>query len=483
MQGEAAMHTLLFLDDWFLSWHQGLRRIWKQPRPIGEPYADPYAEEGASPASVEYHEGTGQWHAWNTSLCNPVGRGQPLRAGVGNHLMVLWRSDDGLQWRPYDGGIHNDNVPQDWPHVLFSQATSGGGQVYRDEREEDPQRRYKSVTVLCTGTDPVHGVLGYTSETRIITSGDGTGWKVAELVQPLPSDTYHSFSYNPSSRRYQLLLRASSPDRRIFMARSEDTRTWEKPFLVLGPDASDPPCAQFYGMPHFQYHGYYIGMLWVFHTQYDELARRKGEGRIETQLTYSLNGVSWNRTHRGPFIPMGEPGGAGEGCVFGCSLVDRPGKDLRVYATLCPFTHARVGRNVMAAYGLRRDGFVCFAPDGGWGTLTTCAIVPDSGKLTLNGRAPRGQIRVESLTAEEQPIEGYCGERAAVFEGDETDWEVRWPNASFRDLRGKQIKLRFHLKYAELYAIRFDGVFAYSDHVHHDLEGTECGVSALPSRE
>ena len=476
------MQTLLFFDDWFLSWHQGLRRIWKQPRPIGEPYSDPYAEEGAAPTSVEYHGGSGQWRAWNNLVRNPIGRGQPLRQGVGNHLMLLWVSDDGVHWRPYDRGIHNDNVPEEWPHVLFSQAVSGGGQVYCDAREDDPERRYKSVTVLCTGRDPVHGVLGYTTETRIITSRDGVSWKVADLVHALGSDSYHSFSYNPSSERYQLLLRASSPDRRIFMSRSVDTRTWEKPFLVLGPDASDPQCAQFYAMPHFQYHGYYIGMLWVFHTQYDERTRRKGEGRIETQLTYSLNGISWNR-QRQPFVPMGEPGEAGEGCVYGCSLVEHPGGDLWVYALLSPFTHARVGRNALAAYTLRRDGFVCLAPDGGWGVLTTCAIELASSRLTVNGRAPRGQIRVEVLNADEQPIEEYSGEGAAVFSGDETDWEVKWPNASLSQLQGKQIKLRLHLTHAELYAIRFEGVFAYSDHVHYNLEGTEYGVSALPPRE
>ena len=479
------MHTILFFDDWFLDGHVGLVRRWNQPEPIGTPYSDPFSSSGAGYPHVEYDSDTGTWRAW--ALVSPPAEGtyHPDPPDIGNRVVVLWVSDDGLDWRPWEG---RDHGAQDgpWPHVVFAGAVEGCGQIFADPVETDPRRRYKAASVIWAGRDPDgKGHLGERYELRLITSPDGIDWRVEGPIHTLSSDTYHSFTYNPHRKQYQVTMRANTPDRRVWMALSDDTRSWSRPLLVLSPDPADPPCVQFYGMPHFQYHGYTIGLLWLFHTQYGEPDPVKRQGTVDTHLAYSLNGLAWNRTPRVPFLPLGEPGRPGSGSVYGSSLVESPAGDLRIYAIASQRQHGqREGprtKSSLAAYTLRKDGFVSFRPEGRSGHLVTRAIVPTGGGLSLNVRAPSGQLKVEVLTASEVPVPEFSGDNAALFTGDETEWQVQWPAEAFGRLEGRRIKLRITLDIAEIYAIRFNGYFAYSHTAVDSLDGTELGPTLLPA--
>ena len=394
-------------------------------------------------------------------------------------------SDDGLDWRPWEGkGCGAQDGP--WPHVVFAGAVEGCGQIFYDPAETDPQRLYKAASVIWAGRDPDgKGHLGERYELHLITSPDGVHWQVEGPIHGLSSDTYHSFTYNPYRKQYQVTLRANTPDRRVWMALSDDTRTWSRPLLVLSPDPQDPPCVQFYGMPHFRYHGYTIGFLWLFHTQSDEPDPVKRQGTVDTHLAYSLNGLAWNRTPRVPFLPLSVPGTPGAGSVYGCSLVESPSDDLRIYALVNQRQHGQKEgprtKSGLAAYTLRRDGFVSFRPEGRTGQLVTKAIVPIGEEPSLNVRAPSGQVKVEVLSASEDPMPEYSGDNAARFTGDESSWQVQWPAADFAQLKGRRIKLRITLEIAELYAIRFNGYFAYSHTAVDSLDGTELGPTLLPA--
>jgi hypothetical protein len=479
------MHTILFFDDWFLDSHVGLVRDWHRPTPIGTPYSDPFSDSGAGYPHVEYDPDSRTWRAWVLVAPPAEGTYHPDPPDIGNRVIALWVSDDGLDWHPWEGqGQGAQDGP--WPHVVFAGAVEGCGQIFRDPVETDPQRRYKAASVIWAGRDPQgKGHLGQRYELHLITSPDGIRWQVEDVIHRLSSDTYHGFTYNPHRQQYQVTLRANTPDRRIWMALSDDARTWSRPLLVLTPDPADPPCVQFYGMPHFQYHGYTVGLLWLFHTQYGEPDPVKRQGTVDTHLAYSLNGLAWNRTPRVPFLPLDEPGGPGAGLVYGSSIVETPEGDLRIYAIASQRQHGqREGprtKSALAAYGLRKDGFVSLRPEGRSGQLITRAVVTTGEPPILNVRTPSGRAKVEVLTASEEPMSRFCGEDAAVFTGDATKWQVRWPSADFEQLRGRRIKLRVTLDIGDLYAIRFKGYFAYSHTAVNSLDGTELGPTLLPT--
>jgi hypothetical protein len=472
-------HTILFFDDWLLDSHQGLVRRWPKPRPVGEPYSDPYSPSGCGYPSVEYDPETGLWRAWSF-VSPPDDDYRENPPDIGNRVTVLWESDDGLNWRPLEG--KNKGALQGaWPHVVFNKAVEGCGQIYRDPVDPDPERRYKMAAVIWAGRDPEgKSHLGQRYELRLFTSPDGISWQEGSRIHGLSSDTYHSFTYDPLCERYRLILRANTPDRRVWMTFSKDAVTWDRPQLILSPDPADPPCVQFYGMPHFQYDDYTIGLLWLFHTQYGEPDPVKRKGSVDTHLAYSLNGVAWNRTVREPFIPLGDPGSQAAGSVYACSLVPYPQGRLRIYAIAHGGQHGASSHGALAAYEMRRDGFVCLRPEGYSGTLTTRAIVPTDGCLSINAQAPCGEIRIEVLDASESPIPGFSGQNAAIFSGDETEWRVAWPSADFSTLKGHRVKLRVSLSDSELYAIRFQGYFAYSHTALASLDGTSPGPTLLP---
>ncbi len=473
-------HTILFFDDWLLDGHQGLVRRWPKPRPVGEPYSDPHSASGCGYPSVEYDAETGSWRAWSF-VAPPDTDYRDYPPDIGNRVTVLWESDDGLAWHPWDGQSRGA-APGPWPHVVFSRAVEGCGQVYRDPVDPEPSRRYKMAAVVWAGRDPNGlGHLGQCYELRLFTSPDGISWSEGGRIHGLSSDTYHTFTYDPLRECYQVILRANTPDRRVWMAFSNDAVTWSRPQLVVSPDPADPPCVQFYGMPHFRYDDYYIGLLWLFHTQYGEPDPVKRKGTVDTHLTYSLNGVAWNRTIREPLIPLGEPGSATAGSVYGCSLVDAPDGRLRIYALAHGGQHGQPSKGALAAYELRRDGFVCLQPEAEEGQLVLRAIVPLDGDIRLNACAPHGEVRVEVLEADENPIPEFSGDNAAVLSGDRTDWRVSWPLAEFASLRGRRVKLRIHLRAAELYAIRFNGYYAYSHTALRSLDGAQLGPTLLPA--
>ena len=81
-----------------------------------------------------------------------------------------------------------------------------------------------------------------------------------------------------------------------------DFQTFSGPQNVLSPDPLDPPLVQFYGMPVFPYEGMFVGLLWLMYGDPLEIGLLKRNGPIDSQLTYSYDGVAFNRTFRAPFI-------------------------------------------------------------------------------------------------------------------------------------------------------------------------------------
>ena len=109
-------------------------------------------------------------------------------------------------------------------------------------------------------------------------------------------------------------------------------------------------------------------------------------------------------------------------------------------------------------YTMRLDGFASVQAPLSGGELVTKPLIFDGRELVLNFSASAaGSIRVELLRDQmDMPIEGFGLEDCIEVLGDDLDRVVRWSGGSdLSKLSGVPLRLRFILKDADLYSLRF----------------------------
>jgi hypothetical protein len=107
---------------------------------------------------------------------------------------------------------------------------------------------------------------------------------------------------------------------------------------------------------------------------------------------------------------------------------------------------------------LKRDRFASLETsdkDPGPCRVVTKPFVLEHPKLFLNASTwQKGAIRVEALTRDWQPIPGFTQAQTRDIQGDALDHPVRWnENADLSKLLGKEIRLKFYMTRARLYAM------------------------------
>ena len=114
--------------------------------------------------------------------------------------------------------------------------------------------------------------------------------------------------------------------------------------------------------------------------------------------------------------------------------------------------------NAIRRYSLRLDGFVSIR--GGWkgGEVVTRSLKFSGSKLELNfATSAVGSILVEIQDASGKPIRGYSLADCDDVFGDSTSRTVQWKKqgTDVRSIAGQTVKLRFVLKDADLYSLKF----------------------------
>ena len=86
----------------------------------------------------------------------------------------------------------------------------------------------------------------------------------------------------------------------------------------------------------------------------------------------------------------------------------------------------------------------------------TRLFVLEGGGLQVNVDALGGYMKVEALEASGKPIPGFSGDSAKIYRGfDNLRLEPIWKgDAGLSSLRGKEVRLKFHLSNAKLYAFQ-----------------------------
>ena len=116
------------------------------------------------------------------------------------------------------------------------------------------------------------------------------------------------------------------------------------------------------------------------------------------------------------------------------------------------------GQRMQRAIGLatlRLDGFVSLAATREPGTVTTRTLHVPGGSLFVNADV-KGELRAELLDSEGRVLPGYSAEDCVPIRSDGLRQMIRWNRAFQLDsLRGRSVRLRFHMREADLYAFWF----------------------------
>ena len=503
----------LFIDDDVIASVQNITRRRHSPRkhpanPLmrrDQPWEDtPYFRTSAF--DVIRDPADGLFKCWYEDVQNYFA----IRPGIGltDARVCYAQSADGIHWEKPRLGIRAiDGMDTNVVLDLSPRGRARTQTIILDPAEEDPSRRYKMLYVQYERHDrppaglradahsfPVQNLYGVGLCMQV--SEDGVRWQPhpANPIIPYWAGDVEILTYDPIDRRYVLYGRArkwTSPPRAGFAAgdmpvwpdkpagiwntrrcvhrlESDDCLHWSEPVMAFEAGAGDNLDDGLYGFVPWRVDEMHLGLLNVFH-QVDNV--------MEVYLHHGRDGRTWHRLqeHR-PLIPRGpEPYDP-----LGAETPSTPievGDEVWIYyggmnvhhdwwisghaAGLdLPEVHdrelSRDGHHLCLAT-LRLDGWVSLTASVYTGIVETKPVFSMAPYLSINACCrPGGFVEVEVTDTAGQPLDGYERESCRRFTGDAVRHRVRWAERDAVNVEPRGIKLRFHLRDADLYGFRFE---------------------------
>lgn len=360
-------------------------------------------------------------------------------------------SPDGIRWHRPELGLFEFEGSAKNNIVLTDSSISANFSVFKDPNPDAPDsERYKML-----GGSPL----------RALASPDGIQWR---FMREEPVITHGAFDsqnlafYDPLRRRYMAYYRGFKDGyRSILHATSTDFLDWnddEELWIELG----DAPAEHLYTnatTPYFRAPHIYISLPKRFVPERKVVEEFFSDGVSDAVFMTSRDGIRFDRRFMEAFI--------------------RPGRDRARWICrnnmpawgILPTT-SELGDEEISIYWLehyyipgcrlrrgtlRLDGFVSVNAPYCGGELLTRPFTFSGSRLLINySTSAVGFIRVEIQDHIGKPFNGYSLEDCPEIYGDEIERAVRWNDGEdLSKLQDKPIRLRFLLKDADLFSLRF----------------------------
>ena len=395
-------------------------------------------------------------------------------------------STDGIHWtKPKLGMFEFQGAKKN--NIIWDGVGTGGMCPFKDTNPNcRPEERYKA---LVRGTSPEFQKLGV----RALTSPDGIRWSLSKRpAEGVPGDLDGELTtfWDTARGEYRIFNRkytAHPHGRDILTASSKSYMSgWSAPVLLKyrpRPVYAKPGDSELYSngvTPYFRAPHIFLG----FPTRYldrgwsssmkalPQLKHRKLRSRVSpregTALTDGmfmasrdgLNFYIWPES----FIRPG-PQRIGSwfygdhnlnwGVLETPSILDGAPNELSLYIT--EFTQNNIDSAYLRRYSLRIDGFASIQAPLRGGELVTKPLVFGGKELVINfSTGAAGSVRVEIQDTEGTPIRGYALADCDETFGDDLERTVVWKGgADVSRLAGRPVRLRFVLKDADLFSLRF----------------------------
>jgi hypothetical protein len=480
----------LLLDDVLVEDRFYLERVPHYPvKHNGNPVLvrdKPWEGDLVQTPSAIWDESYGKYRMWYTcfNLSNYYSGGPVYYAAYAE-------SDDGFHWEkplldicPL-GSHHKTNIVYTGHTAdYYGKKMFAQGQVFKDDADPDPARRYKMVALDGRPHPRYPKEVNY--EPSLLASPDGFHWTVTGdySIFDHHSDTSNHMVRDEANDRWLLYVRpsvySSGRDmgedhrhhrRRLCVMMSRDLKTWSYPRVVLYPDERDLP--DYDHASTFRVGSHFL-MLY---------AAMDGDGlaRFETRLASSGDGLHWHRFHsRETLLKLGREGSWDEGVVSPggepigpadseMKLLYFSGGNVGQYEA---FTARRESSTAIGVATMKANRFVAQRAGERTGYLLTREFTLEGDTLTLNlsgdsGPRKRPRLRVEVLrhpplgehadfyfmeNGYSYKYPGFGFDDCVPLAGDGTKARVNWKEKQLGELRGKPVYLRFELTDMDLYA-------------------------------
>lgn len=469
----------LFVDHLLIDKMQGVGLRMHEPRKMPMP---------ESPLSGHYMtviKDGGLFRAYCRRY-KPNYRGEKKDGNRGECVCYL-ESRDGVEWEEPDLGLLEDGDFGTYKNAIFDRSPFAHNfSPFLDEKPGVPDReRYKALAG--TRDTGLHAFV----------SGDGIRWRKMgqEAVIPHNPELHGRTAFDSQNVAFwsheegcyvsyfrhlkaleggpRSITRATSRD---FMKWHDETPAFKTPNLP-GEELYTSQTHPYFRAPHI-----YVALPTRFTRGYLKGIPIKGGsgnlinvGSTDVMLMTSRAGAAhFDRPFKEAFIRPGPVSAAWNEWIESMTSRAEPAP-VDAYRRYCPdlsgwdnranyvaLNVVPTGPGEMSLYNrtghryvLRTDGFASVNAPYEGGEFLTRPVSFTGSELKLNySTSIAGWIRIEVLDISGRPIAGY--EISEPICGDETDAVVHWPGReSLGNLEGRPIRLRFVMKDADLYALRF----------------------------
>jgi len=379
-------------------------------------------------------------------------------------------SEDGLHWVRPELGLHEFEDSKK-NNIVWQGDGAHGFAPFRDTNPQAaPEARYKAV--------------GCANQTLLaFISPDGLRWsrrRDEPIITRGKFDSQNLAFWDGLRGEYRAYTRDFRDERRdIRTATSPDFVHWTDPVWLEYPASPDEQLYTNQIQPYYRAPHLFVG----FPTRYverpwsaaiealPELEHRRIRAAVgERYGTAVTDGLFMTSRDGQTFKRWGEaflrPGPQAEGnWAYGDNyqswgLIETPShisgapRELSLYASE-NYWRGKGAR--LRRYTLRVDGFVSMNAALCGGEFITRPLRFDGDTLLLNlATSAAGSIRVEIQNGAGTPIPGFSLDQSVEAIGDALEYPVRWASgADLRPLTGQPVRLRFVMKDADLYALRF----------------------------
>ena len=448
----------LFLDGYWIENSSSVERILHSPESKEVVLYPEKPWEEAGPCYFTVFPDGGKYRGWY--------RTDPYRVDYENTankakysdydaMTAYVESDDGINWtKPslglieWDGSKDNNLIWKE-PGINFS--------LFKDNSPNvDPSQLYK-------------GVIRNKRVLLALASPDGTSWNLIRdepILTDYPFDTHNIVFWDSNLGEYVIYARGVAGKgisdffdgvRWIRRATSKNYLDWSK---LENIDCGDVPFEHFYTNSCIQYDrapGTYLMFPSRFvHDRVPDPEWNYDTGVSDIVFMSSRDGMKFDRSFMEGFIRPGLDfnNWHDRGIFFEVGILHTSDTEMSMYG----MENSHLSSQRIRRYTLRTDGFVSMNAKYSGGEFTTKPFKFDGNELELNySTSAVGSVRVEVQRGDGSKISGFGLDDCPEKFGDEVGGVISWNGGSdVGALAGSEIRLRFQLKDADLYAFKFN---------------------------
>lgn len=390
--------------------------------------------------------------------------------GSGDEVTCYAESDDGIHWIKPNLGIFEVSGARDNNVILCKNPPfSHNFSPFLDTRQGiSSDERFKALA----GTEE-SGLFGFIS-------ADGIRWKKVSEKSLLTKGAFDSQNvsfWSEAEGCYICYFRTWTGGsyagyRTVSRATSKDFLNWSEPVQMKFGDTPPEHLYTNQTHPYFRAPHIYVSLPMRFmpgrkvltdeqakslnvYVDKDKPSNTYANDCAEVAFMTSRGGNKYDRTFMEGFIRPGLDAGnwASRAGLAALGIVPTSPTEISIYKQ----NHYAQPTSSLARYTLRTDGFVSLNAPYQGGELITKVLKHSGKELLINfSTSAAGGIRIEILNEEGVAIPGFTLQEADEIVGDSIERIVSWKGKSdVSALAGIPIKLRFVMKDADVFAIRF----------------------------